>query len=66
MRERAEQIGALLHVYSRPAGGTEVDLAVPGKVAFRDHSASTFRWFGKRDFSTGNHCQSTKAKGNAR
>ncbi|HWY71977.1 MAG TPA: hypothetical protein VNX88_25140 [Terriglobales bacterium] len=34
MRERAEKIGARLKVLSRPAGGTEVELKVPGHVAF--------------------------------
>jgi len=35
MRERAERIGAKLHVWSSPAAGTEVELSVPGHVAFR-------------------------------
>src|SRR6185369_3164813 len=30
MRERAEQIGARLHLYSNAAAGTEVELRVPG------------------------------------
>ena len=34
MRERAERIGARLKVWSRLACGTEVDLRVPGRVAF--------------------------------
>ncbi len=34
MRERAERIGAQLKVWSRDGGGTEIELAVPGKVAF--------------------------------
>jgi signal transduction histidine kinase len=34
MRERAERIGAKLKVLSRPGAGTEVELRVPGKVAF--------------------------------
>ena len=34
MRERAERIGARLKVWSRIASGTEVDLRVPGRVAF--------------------------------
>jgi signal transduction histidine kinase len=37
MRERAERIGAKLKVWSRAAGGTEVELAVPSQIAFRDH-----------------------------
>jgi signal transduction histidine kinase/sugar lactone lactonase YvrE len=35
MRERAERISAQLHVYSRLSAGTEIELAVPAKVAFR-------------------------------
>ncbi len=38
MRERAERIGARLKVWSRPAAGTEVELVVPGHVAFQSGS----------------------------
>jgi len=38
MRERADRIGARLHVFSRPAAGTEVELSIPGRVAFQDGS----------------------------
>lgn len=38
MRERAERIGARLQVWSRAGSGTEVELAVPGKIAFADHA----------------------------
>lgn len=34
MRERAERIGSRLKVWSRPAAGTEVELIVPGHIAF--------------------------------
>jgi signal transduction histidine kinase len=34
MRERAERIGARLRLFSRVALGTEVELCVPGRVAF--------------------------------
>jgi signal transduction histidine kinase/ligand-binding sensor domain-containing protein len=34
MRERAEKIHAKLDVFSRPGAGTEVQLSVPGKVAY--------------------------------
>jgi signal transduction histidine kinase len=45
MRERAEGVGARLRVWSRPAGGTEVELSVPGHVAFRHHSLGRgLRW----------------------
>ena len=35
MRERAERIGGRVHVLSRPTAGTEVELSVPGKIAFQ-------------------------------
>ena len=34
MRERAESIGARLKVWSRNNAGTEVELLIPGDVAF--------------------------------
>jgi signal transduction histidine kinase len=34
MRERAQQIGARLSVWSRPGAGTEVDLSIPPKLAY--------------------------------
>ena len=37
MRERADRIGARLHVFSSASAGTEVELSVPGRVAFQDH-----------------------------
>jgi signal transduction histidine kinase/ligand-binding sensor domain-containing protein len=49
MRERAEQIGARLHVYSSATAGTEVELSVPGHVAFEGHSSRGLWWFGKRN-----------------
>ena len=46
MRERANRIGATLKVWSRPAGGTEVDLTVPGQVAFQHHAfRGGLRWW---------------------
>jgi signal transduction histidine kinase len=48
MRERAGRIGATLKVWSRPEGGTEVDLSLPGRVAFLDHSSGPgLRWFAR-------------------
>ena len=41
MRERAERIGARLKVWSRAAAGTEVELLVPGHVAFQSVSAES-------------------------
>jgi signal transduction histidine kinase/ligand-binding sensor domain-containing protein len=34
MRERAERVGASLKVHSGPEAGTEIELTVPGRVAF--------------------------------
>ncbi|HET6898892.1 MAG TPA: two-component regulator propeller domain-containing protein, partial [Vicinamibacteria bacterium] len=39
MRERSERIGGRLRVWSRPGAGTEVELSVPGHVAFPSVSA---------------------------
>ena len=42
MRERADRIGAHLHVFSKASAGTEVELSVPARVAFqseRRHAA---------------------------
>jgi signal transduction histidine kinase len=50
MRERAERIGGRLRVWSRPGAGTEVELSIPGHVAFRDargRPRTRFGWLGK-------------------
>ncbi len=39
MRERAQRIGGRLKVLSRDAAGTEVELLVPGKVAYQESRA---------------------------
>jgi signal transduction histidine kinase/ligand-binding sensor domain-containing protein len=54
MRERAERIGGRLHVFSRPAVGTEVELSVPGQVAFRDQSDRSPNWFGRWRYRANN------------
>jgi signal transduction histidine kinase len=43
MRERAEKVGAKLRVWSRAAAGTEVELTVPGQVAFQTHASARTR-----------------------
>jgi signal transduction histidine kinase len=48
MRERADQIGARLRVYSRVGAGTDIDLRVPGHIAFQGKAGRGLRWFGKR------------------
>ena len=39
MRERADKIGANLKVWSGAAGGTEVELRVPGRMAFESQTS---------------------------
>jgi signal transduction histidine kinase len=43
MRERAERIGAKLKIMSGPSAGTEVELSVPGHIAFQA-PPSNGRW----------------------
>ncbi|HTZ96226.1 MAG TPA: histidine kinase [Terriglobales bacterium] len=45
MRERAGRIGARLRVMSRVGAGTEVELRVPGEVAFESESSSSSSWW---------------------
>jgi ligand-binding sensor domain-containing protein/signal transduction histidine kinase len=40
MRERSERIGAKLKVWSRSSSGTEVELLVPGNVAYPHHAGN--------------------------
>jgi len=45
MKERTERIGGKLRVLSRAVAGTEVELSVPGKIAFEFRSGNQFgRW----------------------
>jgi signal transduction histidine kinase len=46
MRERADRIGARLHVFSSASAGTEVELDIPGHIAFQGQSDHLRRWFG--------------------
>jgi len=49
MRERAEQIGAQLDIWSEAGAGTEVELRIPGSVAYTASAGrSRFPLFGKR------------------
>lgn len=46
MRERADRIGAKLKILSRASRGTEIELLVPGLIAFESHVPNCFRgWF---------------------
>ena len=45
MRERSESIGADLRLRSRVGAGTEVELTIPGAIAFADEPNGTLsRW----------------------
>lgn len=48
IRERAERIGAQLHVFSRPSAGTEIELTVPSDVAFLGARNGHWKWLWKR------------------
>jgi len=45
MRERAEEIGAKLKLWSREGAGTEVELSIPGRIAYEVDSSSRRSWF---------------------
>jgi ligand-binding sensor domain-containing protein len=46
MRERADRIGARLRVLSRMSAGTEIERAVPGHLAFQQHTGRRWTWKG--------------------
>ena len=48
MRERAERIGARVHVFSSAAAGTEIELSIPSHVAFQGRSGGALKWFARR------------------
>jgi signal transduction histidine kinase len=43
MRERAARLGAQLNIWSKPGAGTEIELTVPGKIAYKSSPARLFR-----------------------
>jgi ligand-binding sensor domain-containing protein len=48
MRERAERIGARFDVWSSATAGTEVELSVPGHIAFQlQPESGRWRWLGR-------------------
>jgi signal transduction histidine kinase/ligand-binding sensor domain-containing protein len=48
MKERTERIGGKLRVLSRPVSGTEVELSVPGRIAFEFRSGDqSARWLSR-------------------
>lgn len=49
MRERAEQIGAKLDIWSGAKAGTEIELSIPGSIAYRTSTGKPlFRLFRKK------------------
>jgi signal transduction histidine kinase len=48
MRERAENIGGKLKVWSRAGAGTEVELSIPSHIAFESHNPSQARRWAAR------------------
>jgi signal transduction histidine kinase/ligand-binding sensor domain-containing protein len=47
MRERADRIGARLQIFSSALAGTEVELSIPGRVAFERQPDGGLPWFRK-------------------
>jgi signal transduction histidine kinase/ligand-binding sensor domain-containing protein len=45
MRERAGKMHATLTIRSRPVAGTEMDLRIPGRVAYRSKQKTPLRWW---------------------
>jgi signal transduction histidine kinase len=46
MRERAESVGGKLDIWTGPGAGTEIQLSIPGTIAFgRSGAGSLFRRF---------------------
>jgi len=59
IRERSERIGANLRLRSRIGAGTEIDLTVPGTIAFEKGSngpiSQWFRWLSRERLETPKH-----------
>jgi ligand-binding sensor domain-containing protein/signal transduction histidine kinase len=50
IRERAEQMGATLTLWSRPGAGTEIHFLLPAKRAYPDlHGSTQFKWFIRKE-----------------
>jgi signal transduction histidine kinase len=45
MRERAQQIGAKMEIWSRPGGGTKIEFRIPAAIAYQSGlRGSRWRW----------------------
>jgi signal transduction histidine kinase len=49
MRERAQRIGGRLNVWSRAGAGTEVELGIPGSVAYEPSRTRYSFWLFRKD-----------------
>ncbi len=49
MRERAKRIGGQLDVWSRLGAGTEIELSIPGSIAYETSTAGAVSWFRKNN-----------------
>ena len=58
MRERAQQIGGQLTVWSGPGSGTEVVLSVPGAIAYDTAESARRTWFARAFTATPKRPQS--------
>ncbi len=47
MRERARKIGGNFELWSRPGAGTEIQVRIPGAIAYRREKAVNQSWFRK-------------------
>jgi signal transduction histidine kinase len=64
MRERAERIGARLRVLSRADAGTEMELSVPGSIAFASRPSKGSRfWFSRLYAKKGSDAKAIKESG---
>jgi signal transduction histidine kinase len=48
MRERARQIGAEVTIWSGVGTGTEIEVSIPGSIAYRGMPRPRLRWFRKK------------------
>jgi signal transduction histidine kinase len=52
VRERSKGIGGQLDVWSERGAGTEVELTIPGSVAYGGHAGRRFRLFKSKGETT--------------
>ena len=53
MKERAAQVGAKLDVWSKPGAGTELDLRIPARIAYREFVGENGRHALRKRFKKG-------------